>query len=85
LSIVTMLEFYQGLAFELGKQLKHKKVRISRQVQWAISNLYYEYRVTPVIVPDEIHLVINKILEDLRLLFNFEMDFQNPLILILAG
>lgn len=85
LSTVTVLEFYQGLAFELGEQPKHKKVSIFRQIQGAISSLYYERHVTPVIVLDEIHLATNKILEDLRLLFNFEMDSQNPFILILAG
>lgn len=47
--------------------------------------MYYERHVTPVIILDEIHLATNKILEDLRLLFNFNMDSQNPFILILAG
>lgn len=85
LSTVTVLEFYQGLALELGEQPKHKKVSIFHQIQGAIASLYYERHVTPVIILDEIHLATNKILEDLRLLFNFKMDSQNPFILILAG
>ena len=47
--------------------------------------MYYDRRITPVIVLDEIHLASNKVLEDLRLIFNFKMDSQNPFILILAG
>lgn len=85
LSTVTVLEFYQGLALALGEEPKHKKVSIFHQIQGAIASLYYERRITPVIVLDEIHLAGNKILEDLRLLFNFQMDSQNPFILILAG
>jgi len=85
LSTVTVLEFYQGLALELGEQPHHKKVSIFHQIQGAITNLYYERHVTPVIVLDEVHMVTNKILEELRLLFNFKMDSQNPFILILAG
>lgn len=85
LATVTVLEFYQGLALELGEDPKHKKVAIFHQIQKAISSMYYERRVTPVIVLDEIHLAANKLLEDLRLIFNFNMDSQNPFILILAG
>ncbi|ABO49077.1 AAA ATPase [Desulforamulus reducens MI-1] len=85
LATVTVLEFYQGLALELGEQPKHKKVAIFRQIQGAINSMYYERRITPVIILDEIHLASNKLLEDLRLIFNFKMDSQNPFILVLAG
>lgn len=85
LATVTVSEFYQGLALELGEQPTHKKVAIFRQIQQAISSMYYDNRVTPVIILDEIHLASNKLLEDLRLIFNFKMDSQNPFILILAG
>ncbi|MDA8211654.1 MAG: AAA family ATPase [Clostridia bacterium] len=85
LATVTVLEFYQGLALELGEEPKHKKVAIFHQIQQAISSMYDERRITPVIVLDEIHLASNKLLEDLRLIFNFRMDSQNPFILILSG
>ncbi|MDA8227119.1 MAG: AAA family ATPase [Desulfitobacterium hafniense] len=85
LATVTVLEFYQGLALELGEEPKHKKIAIFHQIQDAINSLYHDRRVTPVIVLDEIHLASNKLLEDLRLLFNFKMDSHNPFILILSG
>ncbi|CEP66868.1 AAA+ ATPase domain [Moorella glycerini] len=85
LSTVTVLEFYQGLALSLGEEPNHKKVYIFHQIQAAITSLYADRHIIPVIVLDEIHLAANKILEDLRLLFNFQMDSQNPFILILAG
>lgn len=85
LSTVTVLEFYHGLALELGEDPKFKKIALFHQIQNAINVLYNERRITPVIILDEIHLASNKILEDLRLIFNFNMDSQNPFILILAG
>jgi type II secretory pathway predicted ATPase ExeA len=85
LSTVTVLEFYQGLALALGEEPKHKKVHIFHQIQAAVNSLYADRHIIPVIVLDEIHLAANKILEDLRLLFNFQMDSQNPFVLILAG
>jgi type II secretory pathway predicted ATPase ExeA len=56
-----------------------------RQIQENIQNLYYEQRITPVIIIDEIHMAPNTILDDLRLIFNFKMDSANPFVLILAG
>lgn len=85
LSTVTVLEFYQGLALELGEEPKHKKVALFHQIQTAITSLYYDRHITPVIVLDEFHLARSQTWEDLRLLFNFQMDSHNPFILILAG
>ncbi|ACV62678.1 AAA ATPase [Desulfofarcimen acetoxidans DSM 771] len=85
LSTVTVSEFYQGLALELGEEPAFKKVAIFRQIQQAICSMYYDNRITPVIILDEIHLASSKLLEDLRLIFNFKMDSQNPFILILSG
>jgi len=85
LSTVTALEFYQGLARALGEEPKHKKVSLFAQIQETILAMYAERRLVPVIVLDEIHLATNHVLEDIRLLFNFEMDSHNPFILILAG
>lgn len=85
LSTVTVLEFYQGLALELGEEPKFKKIALFHQIQRAINVFYHERRITPVIILDEIQLASNKVLEDLRLIFNFNMDSLNPFILIMAG
>jgi len=39
----------------------------------------------PVIVLDELHLASTAVLSELRLIFNFNMDSENPFIVILAG
>ena len=85
LATVSVSEFYRGLALELGEEPKHKKVDLFHQIQSAIYSLYNERKITPVIILDEIHMASNKLLEDLRLIFNFDMDSKNPFILILTG
>ncbi|NLK52948.1 MAG: AAA family ATPase [Syntrophomonadaceae bacterium] len=85
LSTVSVPDFYQGLAKLLGEEPRFKKIALFNQIQNAIWSLYHDRKLTPVIVLDEIHLSSNRLLEDLRLLFNFKLDSVNPFILILAG
>lgn len=85
LSTVTVMDFYRGLLMALGEIPSSKKVTMFHQIQQAISTLYYDQKITPVIMLDEVHLVSNSILEDIRLLFNFKMDSANPYVLVLAG
>ncbi len=44
-----------------------------------------ERKVTPVFILDEMHMAKDAFLQDLAILFNFQMDSSNPFILILAG
>lgn len=85
LTTLTVKEFYQAMASLLGETPTHKKVTLFQQIQNCIHNLYYEQRITPVIIVDEVHMAPVSILDDLRLLFNFKIDSANPFVLILAG
>jgi len=85
LSTVTVMDFYRGLLMSLGEIPSHKKVTMFQQIQQAIMSLYYNRKITPVIMLDEVQMLSNGILEELRLLFNFKMDSENPFILILSG
>jgi len=85
LSTVTVMDFYRGLLMSLGEVPSHKKVTMFHQIQQAIMSLYYNQKITPVIMLDEVQMLSNSILEELRLLFNFKMDSENPFILILSG
>jgi len=58
------------MALLLGETPVHKKVQLFHQIQDSIQNLYYEQRIIPVIIVDEIHMAPMSILDDLRLLFN---------------
>lgn len=85
LTTLSVKDFYQALALLLGETPKYRKIALFRQIQENIQNLYYEQRITPVIIIDEIHMAPNTVLDDLRLIFNFKMDSANPFVLILAG
>jgi type II secretory pathway predicted ATPase ExeA len=85
LTTLTVKEFYQSLAALLGETPTYKKISLFQQIQSCIQNLYYEQKITPVIIVDEIHMAPMAILDDLRLLFNFRLDSANPFVLILSG
>jgi type II secretory pathway predicted ATPase ExeA len=85
LSTVTVMDFYRGLLITLGEIPSYKKITMFQQIQQSIHSLYYDQKITPVIMLDEVQLLSNSILEDLRLLFSFNMDSENPFILILSG
>lgn len=85
LTTVTVMDFYRGLIIKLGEEPAHKKVTMFEQLQKLIYSSYHDQRITPVIIIDEAQSLSNKVLDDLRILFNFSMDSENPFILILAG
>ena len=85
LTTVTVNDFYSEMASALGEQPKFRKIDMFNQIQSAICNLYFEQRITPVIIADEMHMAPTGILDDIRMLFNFRMDSINPFMLVIAG
>jgi type II secretory pathway predicted ATPase ExeA len=85
LTTVTVNDFYSELALKLGEQPRSRKIDLFNQIQSAIANLYFEQRITPVIIADEMHMASTTILDDIRMLFNFRMDSVNPYMLVIAA
>ncbi|TFJ91294.1 ExeA family protein [Lentibacillus salicampi] len=85
LSTGGVMDFYRGLAYGLGEEPKFRKVDLFRQIQSGIEQMAQERKVTPVFILDEMHMAKDAFLQDLAILFNFQMDSSNPFILILAG
>jgi len=85
LTTLTVNDFYSSLALLLGEQPRYRKIDMYHQIQSAIMTLYFEQRITPVIIADEMHMASSSILDDIRMLFNFKMDSVNPFVLIIAG
>lgn len=85
LMTLTVKDFYQAMATLLGETPSHRKITLFQQIQNSIQNLYYEQRITPIIIIDEVHMAPTTILDDLRILFNFRVDSANPFVLILSG
>jgi len=85
LATLTVNDFYNALASLLGESPLYRKIDMFRQIQSAISTLHFSQRITPVIILDEIQMASSAMLDDLRMLFNFNMDSSDPFILTLVG
>jgi len=85
LSTGGVMDFYRGLAYGLGEEPKFRKVDLFRQIQRGIERIVQERRITPVFILDEMHMAKDAFLQDIALLFNFQMDSTNPFILVLSG
>lgn len=85
LSTGGVMDFYRGLVYGLGETPKFRKVDLFRQIQEGVERLYRERKITPVFILDEMHMAKDAFLNDIGVLFNFQMDASNPFILILAG
>ena len=84
MSTLTVTEFYRQLANSLGLEPKFRKVDNFRNIQDTITRYEKEKRVTLVIILDEANYLKNSTLNDLKLLFNFEMDSQDRAVVLLA-
>ena len=84
-STLTPNDFYRNLVKDLGAEPAYKKPDNFRIIQDEISRLSLEKRKTPVIIIDEANYTNNAILNDLKILFNFEMDKTDRAVILLAG
>lgn len=85
LSTLTVQEFYRHLVVSLGSDPCYHKTDNFRLIQSAINRLAIEKRITPVFVIDEANYLNTSVLNDLKLLFNFEMDSRDRAVILLAG
>lgn len=85
MSTITTYEFYRQLCFELGIEPPFKKVDMFREIQERILNLSKDKKINVIIVLDEAQYLKSSILNDLKILLNFDMDSKNYISLILVG
>lgn len=85
LSTLTVSEFYKHLAASLDLEPAHKKTDNFKNIQSEINRYYIEKRITPVIIIDEANYINNGILNDLKMLFNFDMDSKDRAIVLFVG
>lgn len=85
LSTLTVIEAYRQLALSLNILPQHKKHQNFEEIQQAIRRLAIEKKVTPVIIFDEANHMSNGFLNDLKIIFNFDMDSRDLAIVLLVG
>ena len=67
----------------LRKHFSKRKNLIN--IQDEIKRLWIEKKITPVIIIDEANYLPSSILNDLKIILNFDMDSKEPYILLLVG
>ena len=77
LSSLTVMDFYRQIAASLGAQPGFRKNDIFNDIQREIRRYSIEKRITPVIIIDEADMLSHKVLSDLQIMFNFDMDSSN--------
>ena len=85
MSTVTTYEFYKQLCYELGIEPPFKKVDMFREIQERILNLSKDKKINVIIILDEAQYLKTGILNDLKILLNFDLDSKNYVSLILVG
>ena len=85
LSTVTVNDFYRNLAVSLGAQSSYRKTENFHIIQEEINRLALDKKKTPVIIIDEANYIKNAVLNDLKILFNFEMDSRDRAVILLVG
>lgn len=85
LSTLTVNEFYKHMASEFGLEPMFRKMDNFKNIQAEINRYYIEKRITPIIIIDEANYISNGILNDFKMLFNFDMDSKDRAVVLLVG
>lgn len=85
LSRLSIYEFYKHIARTLNLEPCFRKTDNHRLIQREINRLHIEKNITPVIILDEADYLSKDVLNELKIMFNFDMDSRDRVILILIG
>jgi type II secretory pathway predicted ATPase ExeA len=81
----NVMDMYKSIAWELGLPTERSRAALYKCIRDEVTRLCAENKVRPILIVDEAQHLRSDVLEDLRLLTNYEMDSQNRLCLILVG
>ena len=76
---------FGAVAWEIGLSTVRSRAALFRVIRAEVTRLCVEQKVLPILIIDEAHLLRADVLEDLRLLTNYNMDSENRLCLLLIG
>ncbi len=85
LTSVSAIDFYRALCVSLNLDVKASKASMFFDIQDNIKKIVKEQKKNLIIAIDEVQLLKQEVLTDLKLLFNFEMDSKNMATVILIG
>jgi general secretion pathway protein A len=80
-----VMDLYKLIAWQLGLPVERSRAALYRSISAEVTRLCTETRISPVLFIDEAHLLLSELLEELRMLTNYEMDSKNRLCIALVG
>lgn len=75
----------QGIVESLGVTPARHRAALLRQASQRVGRAFHEQRKKTLVILDDAHLLDDTLLEDMRLMTNFEMDAQDAMVLLLVG
>lgn len=81
----NVMDLYKAICWELGLPVERSRAALYRAIRGEVTRLALEARIQALLIIDEAHHLRSDVLEDLRLLTNYEMDSQSRLTLVLVG
>jgi type II secretory pathway predicted ATPase ExeA len=81
----NVMDLYKSISWELGLPTERSRATLYRCIRVEVTRLCLEAKIRPVLIVDEAQHLRSDVLEDLRLLTNYEMDSQNRLCLLFVG
>jgi type II secretory pathway predicted ATPase ExeA len=82
---VGLNEFYTHLCTALGLEPVFRRSRMFRMIQERVLSLNRQSRIHPILLIDESQYLSNAILQEIRILTNFEIDSYNALSVLICG
>ncbi len=81
----NVMDLYKSIAWELGLPTERSRAAVYRAIRTEVTRLCVESQLRPLLIIDEAHHLRSDVLEELRLLTNYDMDSQNRLCLLFVG
>jgi len=85
LSTGNVMDLYKSIAWKFGLPTERSRAALYRAIQDEVTRLCTDAKIRPILVLDDAQHLRSEVLEDLRLLTNYEMDSQNRLTLLFIG
>jgi len=82
---IGLSEFYTHLCAGLGLEPVFRRSHMFRMIQDRVLSLNRQSRIHPILLIDEAQYLSNSILQEIRLLTNFEIDSYNALTVLICG
>jgi len=81
----NVMDLYKSIAWELGLPTERSRAALYRAIRTEVVRLCTDGHLRPLLFIDEAHHLRSDVLEELRLLTNYDMDSQNRLCLVFVG